>query len=139
MNTIVTDSNVGPLYAERALRAGAEGSLNKVEAPGKFLDAVRALLSGRHYLSEETTLRLVEQAVIGKKRYVAADPVESLSDRELEVFQLIGQGKSTSAIARQLHLSIHTIESHREKIRHKLSLKDGSELTRRAVQWVLEN
>jgi DNA-binding NarL/FixJ family response regulator len=127
------------LYCERALRAGALGYLTKLEAPGEFLDAVRAVLAGRRYLSEEMAGRLVEQAIEGKKRKAGADPVQSLSDRELEVFELIGQGMTTSAIARHLHLSVHTIESHREKIRFKLKLKDGSELLRRAVQWVLEN
>ncbi|MCA9266110.1 MAG: helix-turn-helix transcriptional regulator, partial [Planctomycetales bacterium] len=67
------------------------------------------------------------------------DPIDRLSNRELEVFALIGRGRTTSQIAKQLYLSVHTIDSHREKIRHKLGVEHGSELVRRAVQWVLEN
>lgn len=127
------------LFAERALRAGAMGYINKQEVQEKIIDAVRTVLSGRRFLSDTMMQRLVSQAVGGKSQDVAADPVSQLSDRELEVFQLIGQGKSTRSIAAQLHLSVHTIDSHREKIRHKLNLANGAELTKRAVQWMLEN
>jgi DNA-binding NarL/FixJ family response regulator len=127
------------LYAERALRAGAQGYINKQEVQEKILDAIRTVLSGQRYLSDAMTQRLVTQAVSGKELTVGTDPVERLTDRELEVFTLIGRGKTTSVIADQLQLSVHTIDSHREKIRHKLNLKNGAELTQRAVQWVLEN
>lgn len=82
--------------------------------------------------------RLIAQAVAGKTP-ATADPVERLGDRELQVFQMIGAGMTTGAIARQLHLSTHTIDTHREKIRAKLGLKNGAELMQCAVQWVLEN
>lgn len=127
------------LYAERALRAGAQGYINKQEVQEKIIDAMRTVLAGRRFLSEWMTQHLVAQAVGGKDERPTQDPVSRLSDRELEVFTLIGRGKTTSAIAGQLHLSVHTIDSHREKIRHKLKLKSGAELTQRAVQWVLEN
>ena len=126
------------LYAERALRAGAHGYINKGECQDKILDAIRTLLEGRRYVSAELKERLVSQA-LGGSDATKADPVERLSDRELEVFRLIGQGMTTSIIARRLHLSVHTIESHREKIRHKLDLKNGAELMQRAVRWVLEH
>jgi DNA-binding NarL/FixJ family response regulator len=127
------------LYAERALRAGAQGYINKQEVQENILDAIRTVLDGRRYLSERMTQRLVAQAVGGRNDSSTSDPVERLTDRELEVFTLIGRGKTTSTIATQLYLSVHTIDSHREKIRHKLNLKNGAELTQRAVQWVLEN
>lgn len=125
------------LYAERALRAGAHGFVNKRELQGHVLEAIRAVAGGDRYLSAAMTQRMLSQAINGKKED-SADPVERLSDRELEVFQLIGQGYSTSAIADQLMLSVHTIDTHREKIRHKLGVKNGVELTVRAVQWMLE-
>jgi len=126
------------LYAERALRAGAHGFINKREMQENILDALRTVLRGERYLSAKMTQQLVGQ-VIGGKAGHKGDPVHQLSDRELEVFELIGQGKSTSEIAQQLHRSIHTIETHREKIRHKLNLKSSVELMHRAVQWVLES
>jgi DNA-binding NarL/FixJ family response regulator len=126
------------LYAERALRAGALGYLNKRLCQKNILEAVRAVLDGRRYVSEEMTQRLVNLAV-SRDDPTVSDPVQSLSDRELEVFQMIGQGLKSSAIANRLFLSVHTIDSHREKIRHKLGLKNGNELMQRAVQWVLTN
>lgn len=127
------------LYAERALRAGAQGFINKQEVQESIIDAIRTVLDGRRYLSETMTQRMVALAVGTRDDRSGSDPVGRLSDRELEVFTLIGRGKTTSTIAHQLHLSVHTIDSHREKIRHKLNLKNGAELTQRAVQWVLEN
>jgi DNA-binding NarL/FixJ family response regulator len=126
------------LYAERALRAGAHGYVNKQEVQEKVIDAIRAVLDGERYLSLSMTQKLVGQAIVGKD-LTESDPIQRLSDRELEVFQLIGQGKTTGAIAEQLFLSVHTIDTHREKLRHKLGVKNGAELMRRAVQWTLEN
>lgn len=123
------------LLAERALRAGAQGYVNKQEAQERVIDAMRTVLQGKRYLSDETAQRLVGQTVGAKS---AAGGVDSLSDRELEIFELIGQGASTRAIAEQLQLSIHTIETHRENIRTKLHLSTGPELVRHAVQWALE-
>jgi DNA-binding NarL/FixJ family response regulator len=126
------------LFAERSLRAGAMGYVNKRECQENVLQAIREVLAGRRFVSPEMTARLVAQAIEGGVS-AATDPVERLSNRELEVFQLIGQGASTSSIAQQLHVSVHTVESHREKIRHKLALKNGAELTRCAIHWVLTN
>lgn len=124
------------IYAERVLRAGAQGYVNKRELHGSILDAIRAVLRGDRFLSPEITNRLVRQALGGhRERGVSA---EILTDRELMVFEMIGRGLSTRRIASRLNLSVHTVESHREKIRHKLDLNDGTELMRRAVEWVLE-
>lgn len=123
------------LYAERVLRTGAHGYINKQEVQDSIIDALRAVLRGEIYLSTRMTQRVVAQAI---GRPATAQGPALLSDRELEVFELIGRGHSTRAIAEQLHLSIHTIETYREHIRDKLGLRDGTELVQRAVQWVLE-
>lgn len=126
------------LYAERALRAGAHGYINKRELQDNILDALRTVIKGQRYLSPKMTQQLVGQ-LVGNKDSIDVDPIQRLSDRELEIFQLIGHGKSTGAIASQLHLSPHTIDTHREKIKRKLDLKNASELQRAATQWMLEN
>jgi DNA-binding NarL/FixJ family response regulator len=124
------------LYAERALRAGAMGYINKEQATTTIVEAIRQVLSGKVYLSAAMTEKLL-------KRCVGQDPgrlpIETLSDRELEVFRLIGQGVKTQEIAAQLHLSPKTVETYRGRIREKLDLSDGTELARSAFQWVMEN
>lgn len=125
------------LFAERSLRAGALGYVNKQQAQSKVLEAIRTVLDGKRYVSSELAERLVNQALAGKD-FANADPVETLTDRETQVFQMMGEGKTTRAIAEQLHLSVHTIDSHREKIRAKLGFRDGKELTCQAVRWVVE-
>jgi DNA-binding NarL/FixJ family response regulator len=125
------------LYAERSLRAGALGYLNKNESNEKLIEAIRTVLRGDRYVSAETTQRLVSQAL--GKRDVMDDPLETLTDRELEIFRLIGAGVSTSAIADQLFLSTHTVDSHRENIKKKLGAKTAAELNRQAIQAMLEN
>ena len=126
------------LYGERALRAGALGYLNKQETGEKIFDAIHTVLAGERYISEELTRRLVGQA-IGAADATHASPVETLSDRELEVFRLIGEGLTTGVIARRLHLSSNTVDTHREKIKKKLNVKNATELQREATQWMLEN
>jgi len=138
VKVLVVSAYDDSLYAERALRAGALGYINKRQCQEKIIEAVRTVLDGRRYASDEITQRLFSLAVTGGA-HTLADPIQRLSDRELEVFQLIGQGLKSSAIANRLFLSVHTIDSHREKIRHKLGLKNGNELMQRAVQWVLNN
>ena len=125
------------LYAERALRAGALGYINKEHTTGRIVEAIRRVRDGKTYLCEETAEELLGQAV-GRGGQVKSSGVESLSDCELEVFRLIGQGLSTSQIAQRLYRSIHTVEAHRQKIKGKLHLKSASELNRAAVQWMLE-
>jgi DNA-binding NarL/FixJ family response regulator len=123
------------LFAERALRAGAHGYVNKHEAQTTVIEAIRTVLRDQLYLSAEATQRLFGRPVGSRTKRAG---VEGLSNRELEVFELIGRGEGTRAIARRLGLSVHTIESHRENIRGKLNLANGAELMQRAVQWVLE-
>jgi DNA-binding NarL/FixJ family response regulator len=126
------------LYAERALRNGASGYVNKQECEATLLQAIRTVLAGRRYVSEQILQRLLNQAIDGTDSE-SGDPVERLSDRELEIFRLIGQGVTPAAIAKQLHISPHTVDSHREKIRHKLDLENGRELMQRAMRWVLDH
>jgi DNA-binding NarL/FixJ family response regulator len=124
------------LFAERTLRAGARGYVNKQEAQSKVIDAIRAVLRGEVYLSGIMTQRLLNRSVAGTTK---PSGVESLSDRELEIFELIGRGNSTRSIAQKLSLSVHTIETHREHIRAKLNLSNSTALIQRAVTWVLES
>ncbi|MFM7160759.1 MAG: response regulator [Planctomycetaceae bacterium] len=125
------------LYAERSLRAGADGYLNKQESTDRLLVAIRSVLAGRRYLSSELERRLADLAL---GRPSEPDSTTSrLSDREMEIFRLIGQGLSTKALAESLYLSPHTIDTHRENIKQKLGLANAAELIRAAVQYVLEH
>jgi len=126
------------VYARRALGVGALGYINKRHATSQIVEAIRRVREGRIFLSEETAERLLGTAV-GRGRQLGVSGVESLSDRELEIFRLIGQGLTTSQVADRLHRSVNTVESHREKIKDKLGLKNAGELNRAAAQWVLEN
>jgi DNA-binding NarL/FixJ family response regulator len=126
------------LYAERTLRAGALGYVNKQEMSEKIIDAIRCVLDGKIYLSQRMTERLLQRAV-GSAPQLGPSPIETLSDRELEVFKLIGKGRTTRQIAAELHLSVKTVETHRENIKSKLNVPNSVELSREAVQWVMEN
>lgn len=125
------------LYAERCLRAGAMGYVNKAEPPENVVEAMLRVLQGDVYLSADMTRRLLK-GVAGK---VEADGalIDRLTDRELEVFDLIGRGHTTREIAERINLSIKTVETHREKIKAKLKIGSTTALTRHAVQWVLEH
>jgi DNA-binding NarL/FixJ family response regulator len=125
------------LYAERALRAGAMGYLNKQESNEKMIEAIRAGLDGKRYIGPEITRRLTAQALDG--RVANEDVVDQLTDRELEIFRMIGKGLTSGGIASELHLSSHTIDTHRENIKRKLGAKTAAELNRHAVQWMIEN
>jgi DNA-binding NarL/FixJ family response regulator len=120
------------LYAERALRAGANGYIMKNEVAQNLVGAVRRILSGDIYLSENAHQRIVRSVAAGADK--ATSPLKLLSDRELEVFRLIGQGRGTQQIARELHLSVKTIETYRAHIKEKLGIKTAPELVRAAVQ-----
>lgn len=123
------------LYAERALRAGARGYIMKEEATERVMTAIRKVLSGEVYLSERMSARLLSKLVDGPAT-TGSSPVERLSDRELQVFELIGRGTGTRQIAEGLHLSVKTIETHREHIKTKMGLANNSELVQHAIQWV---
>ncbi len=133
---LVSSMHDESLFAERALRAGAAGYISKQEPPEKMIDAVRRVLRGEIYLSSRMSTRLLHRLTTGEA--IDEDPVDGLSDRELEVFEMIGQGLGTKQIAGKLDLSHKTIETHREKIKAKLNLRNSSELSRHATQWVLE-
>jgi DNA-binding NarL/FixJ family response regulator len=123
------------IYAERVLRAGARGYIMKQEGGQKFLQAIRQVLGGQIYVSEKMSARILEN-LSGNQSGTAGSPVRKLSDREFEVFQLIGQGVGTSEIATRLHLSVKTVEVHRANIKQKLNLSTATELVRYAVRWV---
>lgn len=125
------------LFAERVVRAGAMGYIDKQQSIENVVDAIRQVLTGEMYLSSQMTRRILQR--VGGQRPLEDDPVGSLSNRELEVFEMIGRGMATREIARKLDLSPKTIEAHREKIKTKLNLKNAAALSQRAVQWVLEN
>jgi DNA-binding NarL/FixJ family response regulator len=122
------------LYAERALRAGARGYIMKQEAVENVLVAIRKVLNGEIFVSGRVTTKLVETLISGDGRTVSS-PMGLLSNRELTVFRLIGQGFKTSQIADKLNLSVKTVESYRSHIKEKLRLSSGAELMKYAVQW----
>lgn len=123
------------LFVERALRAGALGYLSKRESAATILAGIRAVASGHSFLSEESNQRVFLRMREGRKNET---PLEALSDRELEIFELIGCGHSTREIAVKLNIGIKTVETHRLNIKTKLALKDGLELVQHAVLWRLE-
>jgi len=126
------------LYAQRALRAGALGYINKEHGTRRIIEAIRRVHEGKVFLCEETAEQLLGRTV-GGNMPVMASGVQALSDRELEIFRLIGQGLGTAQIAEQLQRSSHTVEAHRQAIKRKLRLRTAAELNRSAVQWMLEN
>lgn len=122
------------IYAERVLRAGARGYIMKEAGGEKMLEAIRAVVGGQVYVSKRMAATLLSSLASGRPRG-SRSPIESLSDREFEVFQLIGQGKSTHDIARQLHLSVKTVDTHRAHIKEKLQIGNSTSLIRHAVRW----
>lgn len=123
------------VYAQRSLRAGARGYLMKHEPPSKLLHAIRQMLAGEIYLSETMTRQMLHH-VADSPFAKGVSPVERLSDRELQVFEKLGQGRRTKEIAAELHLSIKTVQTYCEHLKEKLQLKDATSLARFAVQWV---
>ena len=122
------------LYAERVLRAGGRGYIMKQEGGKKLMQAIRQVLAGQIYVSEKMSSKILE-LFSGRREAAAHSPVEHLSDREFEVFQLIGQGQGTRQIAEHLRLSVKTVEVHRANIKKKLELKTGAEVVRFAIRW----
>ncbi len=124
------------LYAERALRAGARGFVMKQEAAETVLLAIRTVIKGNVYLSEDLSSKVLRSLVDGPGAEPDHFGVDRLSDRELEVFELIGRGYATRRIADALHLSVKTIETHRAHIKQKLKLNNATELVHRAFHWI---
>jgi DNA-binding NarL/FixJ family response regulator len=123
------------VYAERALRAGARGYVMKQEPTDCIMHAIRKVLKGDIFLSKAINDRLLHKLVHPNSARAASD-IERLSDRELEVFRLLGKGHGTRLIAKELHLSISTVESHRAHIKDKLRIESAPSLVRHAVEWV---
>ncbi len=136
---LVSSMHDESIFAERSLHAGALGYINKCEATEKIVPAIRHVLGGQIYLSAEMTETLLHRLANHNHDSLERPSIDLLSDREMEVYQMIGEGNSSRQIADALHLSIKTIETHREHIKDKLGLKNGNEITRHAVLWVLEN
>ena len=127
------------LCAERALRAGAMGCINKAEATDNIIEAIRSVLAHRAYVSETVTDRVMHRAIGRASGDLQQSPIENLSDRELEVFKLIGQGLNTEQVAEKIRISPKTVQTYRGRIKQKLAISRGPQLVQRAVEWVLQN
>lgn len=135
LKILVVSRHDEELYAERALRAGAKGYLMKLEAGETLVTALRQILNGGIYLSEKIGSKMIMKMASGNASK-SDNPLDLLSDRELEVFELTGKGLSTKDIGSKLHISVKTVESHRANIKDKLQLETANELMRHAVRWV---
>jgi len=120
-------------YAERVLRAGAMGYITKAEVSNVIVKGIRKVLDGEVYVSEALASKMLSRVVGGAQ--AASSPISKLSDREFEVFELIGQGLQTKEIAQRLHLSVKTIDSHRDHIKGKLEIDNATDLLKYAIQW----
>ena len=136
--TLVLSMHDECIYAERVLRAGARGYVTKQEAPEQVMIAIRKVLAGEVYVSEQIAARLLS-GLTGARPNAGTSPLDRLSDRELQVFRLIGGGMSVREMADKLCLSAKTIETHREHIKEKLNLRSSSELLRYSVQYGVNN
>lgn len=131
---IVLSMHDETLYAERALRAGARGYIMKREATKKVLQGIRSVLEGKLFVSDRMNAMMAERFV-ERKPHVTGSPIEELSDRELEVFQLMGRGLNTRQIADELHISFKTVQAFHARIKDKLNLANATELLREAIRW----
>lgn len=134
MLTLVLSMHDETLYAERAIRAGASGYISKREAPAKLLEAVRRILGGEIYWSEKVAAQVASK-VARSVRGSQGSPADRLSERELEVFELIGSGASTPAIGAMLHIDASTVETYRARIKEKMGLRNAGELLQSAIRW----
>ena len=135
---VVVSGHDESVYAERCLRAGAQGYLHKAEAIDKVVDAIRTAAAGDYYLSDAATKKALQRAAKGDAA-LAGSPIDSFSDRELQVYELLGQGLTVREIGEKLFLSPKTIETYRGHLKRKLSIETSSELTRHAMRWATEN
>ncbi len=124
------------IYAQRALRAGAKAYVMKKESPNKVVEAIRSIIKGEIYVSPSVADQVLQQIVNGPNNATSTSPIDRLTDRELEVVQLVGRGLSSREIAESLNLSVKTIESHRAHVKEKLNLRNATELVQFSVQWV---
>ncbi len=138
VNVLVLSMHDEELYAERALRAGAKGYITKNEASTEVIEAIRCVMKGDVYASRQMTAKLLER-MTQKRGNSELAGMETLADRELEVFQMLGRGKSTREIAQTLNLGESTVETYRARIKEKLQLRSAAELYLRAGQWVRDH
>ena len=138
LNVLVLSMHDEELYAERALRAGAKGYITKNEASSEVVAAIRCVMNGDVYASRQMTAKLLER-MTQKRANSELAGMETLADRELEVFQMLGRGKSTREIAQTLNLGESTVETYRARIKEKLQLRSAAELYLRAGQWVRDH
>lgn len=136
MPMLVVSMHDESIYAERALRAGARGYIMKAEPSEKVIAAIKRILDGGLYLSDAMGGQLLNTFLVGRSDKAGVSAVGQLSDRELEVFHALGEGKGTREIAESLNLSIKTVETHRAHIKEKLKIRTANELIRAAVEWV---
>jgi DNA-binding NarL/FixJ family response regulator len=136
MPVLILSMHDESIYAERALRAGANGYIMKQEATDKVLTALRRILNGEIYVSDRVGSTMLQHYVRGTS-LATQSSVAELTDRELEVFRLIGEGHSTRQIAEELHLSVKTVESYQAHIKEKLSLRSARELVQHAIEWTV--
>jgi DNA-binding NarL/FixJ family response regulator len=136
---LVWSTHSESLYAERALRAGALGYINKDQATDKIVEGIRRVLEGKVYISDAMIQAMLQRSVGREQHQATRSPLDALADRELEVFRLIGEGVKTADIADRLRLSVKTIETYRNRIRAKLQMSDGTALAHYATKWMLEN
>ena len=134
VKSLVLSMHDEALYAERALRAGARGYIMKREAAKKIIEGIRSVLAGQIYVSEKTAAIMAEKFVEGRTA-ASVSPVEQLSNRELEVFQLLGLGHNTRQIADHLHVGFKTVQAYNARIKEKLKLTNATELLREAIRW----
>lgn len=137
LRILVVSRHEEDLFAERAVRAGAQGYIMKMDAGDQVVDAVRKIAGGGVYLSDKISNKLLLNMAWGFDQK-GKSPYEVLSDRELSVFRMIGQGRPTREIAGRLHISSKTVDSYKARIREKLNIPDGARLLKQAVQWVRE-
>jgi DNA-binding NarL/FixJ family response regulator len=138
INVLVLSMHDEELYAERALRAGAKGYITKNEAATEVIKAIHSVMNGEVYASRQMTAKLLER-MTQKRSSPELAGMETLADRELEVFQMLGRGRSTREIAQSLSLGESTVETYRARIKEKLQLRSAAELYLRAGQWVREH
>lgn len=135
MRTIIVSMHDESLYAERVMRAGANGYITKQEASGKILEAIRLVLAGQLYISHQVTAQILGK-LTARRSILPGNEEQDLTDRELQVYEGIGLGHSTRQVADELRLDVKTVETYRARIKEKFNLKDGSELLRRATRWI---
>lgn len=135
LKILVVSRHDESLYAERVIRAGAKGYVMKLEAGEQLVSAIKKILKGGIYVSDEVSEKLLMGMARGNKE-MNTSPIDQLSDRELEVFEFTGKGNTTREIAEKLHLSVKTVESYRARIKTKLNLNNATELMMHAVKWV---